>query len=160
MTAPIVAVVFAAAFGSGLAGGVFFAFSTFTIDGIDRLPPPVAVEAMKAINVAAPRAPLMVLLFGTAALCVVVAVAAVVDRAAAASWLALAGALLYLAGAIVVTIGFNVPLNESLDATPAGAAHAAEAWDRYLPSWRAWNHVRTLSSATASAALIASLVAR
>ncbi|MCW2621022.1 MAG: hypothetical protein JWL64_624, partial [Frankiales bacterium] len=35
--------------GSGLAGGVLFAFSTFVMAGLARLPDPAAIRAMQAI---------------------------------------------------------------------------------------------------------------
>jgi uncharacterized membrane protein len=55
--------------GCGLIGGVFFAFSAFVMSGLNRLPPSRATAAMQSINVTAQHPPLMLALFGTAAVC-------------------------------------------------------------------------------------------
>ena len=58
-----------AAVGAGLAAGVFFAFSTFVMGGIGRLPDPEGLAAMQQINRAAPTPAFMTLWLGTALLC-------------------------------------------------------------------------------------------
>ncbi len=148
---------FATAIGCGVVGGVFFAFSTFVTDGLNRVPAPAAVAAMQGINIAAPRPPFMLPFLGTGLLCLLVAGAAVVERDGAASWLSLSGAILYLIGSIAVTIRFNIPLNNQIDKAPTDDPEADEAWASYLRPWRTWNHVRTISSTVACAALITSL---
>jgi uncharacterized membrane protein len=57
----------------------------------------------------------------------------------------------------VVTMAFNVPLNNQLQASQAADVEAT--WRRYMVSWTRWNHVRTLASLAASALFIAALVA-
>src|SRR4051812_44884516 len=52
--------------GSGLAAGVFFAFSTFVMSGLRRAPANAGLAAMQGINRAAPNPAFMVVLFGTA----------------------------------------------------------------------------------------------
>ncbi|MBS1679381.1 MAG: DUF1772 domain-containing protein [Actinobacteria bacterium] len=157
MPAPIFVLTFVTALGCALAAGVFYAFSAFVMAGLDLRPPATAVAAMQGINRTAPRPPLMLVLFGTAPLCLAVAVIALVERDGADSWLALVGAAVYLVGAIAVTMACNVPLNERLARVdPAGPA-AAEEWRRFDRPWRAWNHVRTVSSLAATAAMIAAL---
>lgn len=66
----------------------------------------------------------------------------------------LAGSLLYLAGTIVVTMAFNVPLNNKLAATGAKSAEGAGVWKTYLSAWTAWNHVRTIAALLACASFI------
>ena len=61
------------ALGCGLMGGVFFAFSTFVMRALARLPPAQGIAAMQSINVAAITPSFMLALFGTAAACVLVA---------------------------------------------------------------------------------------
>jgi uncharacterized membrane protein len=63
----------------------------------------------------------------------------------------IAGAATYIIGAIVVTIAFNVPLNNALAAVDPHAGGAASLWARYRRQWLAWNHVRTLSGIAAAA---------
>ncbi len=67
------AVTVAAAVGAGVVAGVWFAFSGFVMAAFDRLPAAQAEDAMRAINVTALRPPLMIAMFGTAALCIAAA---------------------------------------------------------------------------------------
>ena len=65
-------------------------------------------------------------------------------------WL-LAGAIFGVLGA-VITIAFNVPLNNHLDTVdPAGlsVADAAREWQAYFSTWTAWNHARTVTAIVA-----------
>lgn len=60
--------------GCGLVAGVFFAFSSFVMPALARLPSPSGIAAMQAINLAAVTRVFMVALFGTAAGCVLLVV--------------------------------------------------------------------------------------
>lgn len=158
MSAVVQAVVFAAALGSGLIAGTFFAFSGFVMAGLSELPAAQGIAAMQAINRTAVRPSLMVPLFGTALAHLGLAVWAVSswgDRAA--GWI-LAGAAVYVLGTIVVTITRNVPRNEALAKLDPGHPDAAPQWISYLSSWTAWNHVRVLASLAAAALLTAALI--
>ncbi len=53
-------------------GGVFFAFSSFVMRALARMPPAQGIAAMQSINVVAVTPVFMTALFGTAAACVVV----------------------------------------------------------------------------------------
>ncbi|HLL90834.1 MAG TPA: hypothetical protein VK324_16150 [Tepidisphaeraceae bacterium] len=57
----------AAALGSGLMAGVFFAFSAFVMRALGRLPAGEAVAAMRAINVAVINPLFLGVFLGTAA---------------------------------------------------------------------------------------------
>lgn len=157
MSDPVFALFFLTALGCAIATGVFYAFSAFVMAGLDRRLPSTAVGAMQGINDAAVRPPLMLVLFGTALLCLVVAVVALIDLDGADRWFALAGAVLYLVGVVGVTMLGNVPLNEQLAKADADGPAAAEAWRRFHQPWNAYNHVRTIASLAATAAMIASL---
>ncbi len=65
------AITLVAAIGSGLVGGVFFAFSSFVMPALRRLPDDQGISAMQAINKAAPTPLFMTALFGTAAVSLV-----------------------------------------------------------------------------------------
>jgi uncharacterized membrane protein len=136
---------FVTAIGAATAGGVFFAFSTFVMAGLRRLPTAQGIAAMQSINVTAIRPLFMTLLFGTAASCAVLGVWAVVHWDADRSPLLLAGALLYLIGAIVLTGAHHVPLNDSLARLDPQSVAASTEWRHYLSSWTSWNHVRTVA---------------
>jgi uncharacterized membrane protein len=146
------------ALGSGLMAGVFFAFSGFVMAGLDRLPAAQGVAAMQSINRTAVRPPLMVLLVGTAALCVAVGVWAVSSWGDRRAVLALAGGALYLVGAVGVTRAANVPLNDELDRIDAHSPDAAGEWDHYFGAWMAWNHVRGVLTLAAATLLTIALV--
>ena len=68
----------------------------------------------------------------------------------------LVGAVLGILAAII-TMAFNVPLNNHLDTVnPVGlsAADAAREWQAYLSTWTNWNHVRTATSFIAAVVLL------
>jgi uncharacterized membrane protein len=146
------------AIGAATAGGVFFAFSTFVMAGLKRLPAPQGIAAMQSINVTAVRPAFMTLLFGTAALCAVLGVRAVLHWDAERSPLLLAGALLYLIGAIVLTGVHHVPLNDSLARVDPQSVSAAREWTHYLASWTSWNHVRALAPMASAACFTLALI--
>ena len=134
----------------GVNGGVFFAFSSFVMRALGALPPATGIAAMQSINILAVTPIFMIALFGTAIACVATGVYAAMLGVAAAPAV-LAGAATYVVGTIVVTIGFNVPLNNALAALDPHAGDAVWIWARYRRHWLAWNHVRTVSGIAASA---------
>ena len=70
--------------------------------------------------------------------------------------LLLAAGALSVLGTTGVTMAGNVPLNNELENLDAQQATAG-AWQRWVTSWTAWNHVRTLAALAAAAALIVAL---
>ena len=143
----------AAAVGSGLAGGVFFAFSTFVMSGIRRLPASQGVTTMQAINERATTPAFMTLLFGTAALALGLGVDAVANRDEDTwGWVA-AGSVAYLS-AIILTAAFHVPRNDALAALDPASADAAAPWADYLREWVAGNHLRTATCTIAAVAFV------
>jgi uncharacterized membrane protein len=94
----------------------------------------------------------MTALFGSTAVCVLLAVYSLVSWPEQAAFYLLLGSVLYLVGCFLTTALFNVPLNNALARVDPGSMDVARLWARYLTSWSAWNHVRTLSSILASAA--------
>lgn len=140
----------AAVVGTGAIGGVFFAFSTFVMHGLGRLPAPEGIAAMQRINETAVRPAFMAGLFGTAAVCVGLGVHALGHREQTGARLLLAGSALYLFGTIGLTIAYHVPANGTLATLDPNAPASAGPWQSYLSHWTAWNHVRTLSALTAT----------
>lgn len=141
----------AAAVGCGLNAGVFFGFSSFVMGALARLPPAQAVAAMQSINVAAVTLPFMSVFFGTGAACAVLAFRAAGALPSSTAGFALAGSALYLAGSILVTVLFNVPLNNRLATVDPASDAAAHQWAFYLRRWTAWNHLRTVACLGATA---------
>jgi len=154
----IFGVTFAAAIASGLVAGIFFAFSTFVMAALGRLPPEQGVAAMQAINVTVINPLFMLAFLGTAALCLALAAAAFFAGDVASGRLILAGGVTYLVGCIGVTMVCNVPLNDALAAVPAATPEAAALWSRYLGNWTLWNHARTAASVLAAILFTAALI--
>ena len=140
-----------AAIGAGLAGGVFFAFSTFIMLALRRMPDAQGIRAMQEINKAAPAPLFMLVLFGTALLCVVLGVSAVRRWGEPAAAWQLAGAALYMI-CVILTMAYHVPHNDALGRLDPGAASSVAPWHHYLTYWTAWNHVRTLSASAGAVA--------
>lgn len=138
--------------GSGLIGGLFFAFSTAVMPALRQLPPAAGAAAMQHVNRVILN-PLFGLVFGgTALVCLLLLVAAPFGSGGGTAWIVV-GALLYLVGCIAVTMVFNVPLNNALDVADPATAEGARLWADYLSRWTAWNHLRGLACALAAAAL-------
>ncbi|MBB3645452.1 putative membrane protein [Rhizobium sp. BK619] len=148
----------AAAIGSGLVAGIFFAFSTFIMTAFSRIPAEQGIAAMNSINVTIVRSPFMALFVPTAILCLVIAVLALMNWRGGASALMLAGAALYIVASFLSTIVFNVPMNDALEKATGGGAQAVELWTAYVRDWTWWNHVRTVASLLASVAFVRALM--
>jgi len=148
----------AAAIGSGLVAGIFFAFSTFIMTAFSRIPAEQGIAAMNSINVTIVRSPFMALFLPTVILCIVIAVLAVINWRGGASSLMLAGAALYVFASFVSTIVFNVPMNDALAKVSGNGPEAVQLWTTYLRDWTLWNHVRTIASLLASVAFVRALM--
>lgn len=147
----------AAAVGSALIGGAFFAFSSFVMGALGKLPAPQGVAAMQSINVVVINPWFLTPFLGTALICAGLGIAAVLHWREPGSVYLLAGALLYFAGTFLVTMMFNVPRNEALAGAVPDSPAAAQLWADYLVSWTAWNHVRTVAAIAALASFAMAL---
>ncbi|MBD9647955.1 DUF1772 domain-containing protein [Ensifer sp. ENS09] len=149
----IPALAFAAAIGSGLMAGLFFIFSVCIMQALSRLPPEQGIAAMNAINVVIQNPIFLSAFMGTALLALALIVVAFLSGGEGRWWLA-AGGVAYVVGVLLVTIVFNVPMNDALAAAAPGQA-ATDLWhERYLTDWVWWNHVRTFASIGALAFFI------
>src|SRR5215212_6971163 len=144
---PLAVLATVAAIASAVAAGMMYVFSTFVMHGLDRTGPVAAITAMRGINVEANgNAPFLLAYLGAALLAIAVGAVAVVQFGRPGSGWLLAGAIFGVLGA-VITIAFNVPLNNQLDAVDPAAvslADAAAQWQSYFTTWTAWNHARTV----------------
>jgi uncharacterized membrane protein len=159
-TSPFVVLTSLAALTSAAAGGMMYVFSTFVMRGLDRTGPIDAITAMRGINAEANANPVFLLgYFGATILALVVGVIAVVQLNQPGSWWVLIGAIFGIVGAMITVI-FNVPLNNRLDTVnPDGLsmADAAREWQAYFSTWTAWNHARTITSFLGAALLLLGL---
>jgi uncharacterized membrane protein len=143
-----------AALGSGLIAGFFLAFSATVMWALERQPPTAGISAMQTINVVVLNPIFLGTFFGTAILSLVLDIVALVGWSEPGSGYLLAGSLLYFIGTFLVTLVFNVPLNNRLAAVKPDSAEGKAVWTLYLSVWTAWNHVRTAASLAAMASFI------
>jgi uncharacterized membrane protein len=143
------ALVWFSAIGSAIIAGIFFAFSNFVMKSLSEVPAEMGIRTMQAINVNV-LTPLFSLFFmGTALSCFILIIYSFIKwNDFGFSWL-LAGSLLYLLGSFMVTVMFNVPLNDQLAAVKPSAAESLQVWEQYLKGWTFWNHARTIASLAA-----------
>jgi uncharacterized membrane protein len=147
------------AIGCGLMAGLYFAFSTFIMGALGRIDQASGIAAMNAINVDIVRSLFMPLFLGTTLVSAILALLAVFRLGEPGAAAMLAGGVLYVAGMFVVTMIFNVPLNNALAGADPASTEAASLWVRYLKEWTFWNHVRTVASTAACALFIAAIAA-
>jgi uncharacterized membrane protein len=148
----------ASTLGAGLIAGVFFAFSNFVMPALAKIPPSQGLAAMQSINVVVLNRTFLGVFTGTAVLCSIAAVLSMVGWSMAGSKLRIAGSALYVIGTFIVTMVYNVPLNDGMAKISPDAAEAAQLWSQYVSQWTPWNTVRTLAALAAAALLTISLV--
>ncbi len=156
--AMLVGLTLGAALGCALVGGVFFAFSSFVMAALARLPPAHGIAAMQSINRVVLTPWFMAPFFGTAIACLILVVASLVGRGEPGATLRIIGGGLYVVGCIAVTIVRNVPRNDALAALDPTSDAGAALWASYVPGWTRWNTVRTVASLLASVLLILALL--
>ncbi|MGI8732590.1 MAG: DUF1772 domain-containing protein [Pyrinomonadaceae bacterium] len=149
---------FLSALGCGLISGAFFAFSTFVMKALARLPAAQGIAAMQSINIVVINPIFMTAMFGTGLACFALAVSSFFRWHKPGAAYLVAGSLLYLVGTILVTIVFNVPRNNELAAIDPVSVPGAGLWTSYVTSWTTWNHVRTAAAFGAAALLTIALV--
>lgn len=109
---------------------------------------------MQSINVVVLNPWFFTAFFGTAALCLVLGVHALLTLRMPGAIYVVTAAVLYLAGVIFVTMAFNVPLNNRLAAVAPASPEAERVWT----VWTAWNHLRTVAPLVSAVSFILALV--
>ena len=99
----------------------------------------------------------MTAFFGTAIVCLFIAIDSLFNWHRANTIYLFCGSLLYLFGTLGVTVAFNVPLNNRLAIAKIESAEDIELWTKYLSDWTFWNHVRTVAALAATALLAIAL---
>lgn len=144
--------------GSALIGGIFFAFSSFVMKALARVPSSEGIAAMQSINIVVLNASFLGVFMGTAVISLAVAVLAVKGWGTPSAPFFVAGALLYLAGTFLVTAFGNVPLNDRLAAVVATDPASVAVWEHYLDRWTLLNTIRTAAAAGAALMLTLGLI--
>lgn len=135
-----------AVLGTGVIGGVFFAFSSFVMRALGRLPAAQGLSAMQSINVVVINPYFLGAFLGTAGISLAAMVVAGLRWGEAGAALHAAGGALYCVGTFLVTGFGNVPLNNALERVQPSDANAAEIWNDYLRRWTNLNHLRTAAA--------------
>lgn len=148
------------AVGCGLLAGLYFAFSAVIMTSLGRIGPAAGIAVMNAINVDIVKSLFMPFYLGTTLTSGVLAVVGLLRWGEPGSLALLAGGAIYVVGMFVVTMVFNVPLNNALAAVDPASGEGATVWARYLKDWTLWNHVRTVACTVATIFFIAALGAR
>ena len=149
---------FLAALGCGLMAGLFFVFSVVVMKALARLPSAEGIAAMQSINIAIINPWFLGVFLGTAAVCILLVGSALWRWDQPGAAYLLAGSLLYLIGTVLVTIVFNVPMNDALESVEPASVNASVEWASYLVKWTAWNHVRTAAALLGVASLTLALI--
>ncbi len=136
--------------GSALIGGVFYAFSSFIMNALARMPTEEGIAAMQSINIVVITASFLGAFIGTAVISLMLAVLTIKGWGMPSAPWFLAGALLYLLGTFLVTGLGNVPLNEKLAVISATDSSAVAVWEHYLDRWTLLNTVRTVAATAAA----------
>ena len=155
----ITAVITTSAVCTGVAGGVYFAFSAMVMPALRSLPASRAVPAMQHINRSAVRLPFMVVFFGGALASLATLIMELTSGAGApTSPSRIVGSGLALA-AFGVTIVRNIPLNNALALIPPHALDIDERWNTFSRAWSLANHAR-VTAAVAATVILADSLAR
>ena len=136
--------------GSALVGGIFFAFSSFVMKALARVPSAEGIAAMQSINVVVLNPSFLGAFIGTAVLSLGAGGLALAGWGRPSAPFFLGGAIFYLLGTFLVTALGNVPLNDQLAAVSATDPGARDVWERYRGRWTMWNHVRTAAAMVAA----------
>jgi uncharacterized membrane protein len=142
----------------GLMAGLFCAFAYAVMPGLAQTDNRSFISSMQRINVVIVNPLFLLIFFGGLGFSVL---AAVLYRDHGMLWWIVAGAVLY-ALALVITIGFNIPLNNQLDAAgdPARIADPAAVREAFESAWVRWNIVRAVLNTAAFAVLVVGAMTR
>ena len=147
-----------AALGAATMGGIFFAFSSFVIPALGRIPPAEGIRAMQRINIDVFHWTFMGTFFGTPVLCVVLGALTIARWPQSDAVLVVVGAVLHVLGCFAVTAACNVPRNNWLAKVEAEAVEdPAATWAEYASGWTRWNHVRTAACMASACAFVLAL---
>ena len=153
-TVIITAVTAASAVCTGVAGGVYFAFTALVMPALRTLPAAGSVTAMQRINDSAVRKPFMAVFFGGAAASAAVLVADLTAGGTTPN--RMAGAALALVS-FGITVARNVPLNNTIARVAPDSKDPAAQWMAFDRSWSRANLARGSAAIAATILLVESL---
>ena len=138
----------------GFIGGVYFAFSFFVMQSLNKVSHPEAIRTMNSINSVILKSPFMFLFFFSSFIAFIIFLEnlilyKLISNKGFAS-------IVFLIGMSLCTATKNVPLNNKLadfDLNDSTSNPEIE-WNDYYKNWIKWNHVRTTSCFTSMVLLL------
>ena len=129
----------------GFIGGVYFAFSFFVMQSLNKVSHPEAIRTMNSINSVILKSPFMFLFFFSSFIAFIIFLEnmilyKLISNEGFAS-------IVFLIGMFLCTAIKNVPLNNKLadfDLNDSTSNPEIE-WNDYYKNWIKWNHIRTTS---------------
>ena len=129
----------------GFIGGVYFAFSFFVMQSLNKVSHPEAIRTMNSINSVILKSPFMFLFFFSSFIAFIIFLEnlilyKLISNKGFAS-------IVFLIGMSLCTATKNVPLNNKLadfDFNESSCNPEIE-WNYYYKNWIKWNHIRTTS---------------
>lgn len=125
-----------------LMAGVFFAFTTAIIPGLNAINPAHAASAMNSINKKIQNPAFLFAFMIAPVAAATTGILLLTDGRKLPGLLFLATAVLYFLGAIMVTGAINLPMNDAL-------AKGTTSWADFVPRWTLWTNIRGISSTLA-----------
>jgi len=134
---------------SGLMAGLFYAWSISVNSGLAKIDDASYLQAFQSMNRAILNPLFFVVFFGLVVLLPVLSYLSFQTSISNQFWYVILATILYFVGTIGVTIGGNVPLNNTLEALQIESM-TPEQMDVFRKGfeskWNRLNHIRTISS--------------
>ena len=134
---------------SGLMAGLFYAWSISVTPGLAKIDDVSYLQAFQSMNRAILNPVFFVVFFGLVVLLPVLSYFSFQTSISNQFWYVILATILYLVGIMGVTIGGNVPLNNTLEALQIESM-TPEQMDVFRKGfeskWNRLNHIRTISS--------------
>ena len=127
----------------GFIGGVYFAFSFFVMQSLNKVSHTEAIRTMNSINSVILKSPFMLLFFFSSFIASIILLENLILYKFISNEV-FAG-LIFLIGMFLCTAKKNVPLNKKLadfDFNDPSRNPKIE-WNYYYKNWIKWNHIRT-----------------
>ena len=153
------ATLIAATLTTGLSAGLYYGFACAVMPGLARSGDRTFVETMQRINTAIINGWFMLLFLGSLLLTAAAAALQLAGGNGTSTAWTVAALALYSA-VLVITMAFNVPLNNALDAggTPESEAGLAALRGQFERPWVRWNLLRSAVNAAAFGCLLVALL--
>lgn len=129
----------------GFLGGIYFAFSFFVMQSLNKINHLEAIRAMNSINSVILKSPFMLLFFFSTFIALIIFLKNLVSKNFMSN--ESFASCLFLIGMFLCTAIKNVPLNNKLATFDFSdtSTDSKVKWNYYYKNWTKWNHVRTAS---------------